>query len=148
MLKDGRMQLATWSQDFEHMPTIGERVDVSGRLSHGISGYGDQGMVSRVEMDPENSMQRIDVEAECELKDHQRPVVFLNANLVPARDRAEVEDYLRSHLDLPILDWENSLETQPIVRVHTGLAKLRTPVPTLQAEIRNILMSHSELSHC
>jgi hypothetical protein len=143
LLKDGRTQLACWSQDFESLPTVGDRIEVAGR--HAIPGYGDQATISLVFADPGGSP-RIEAQAECELPDYERPVVFLNSALFPEDRRAAAEECLRSELYLPLIHWEESPEPKAILRLHENKCKLPVPLATLQAKLRDLAREGSTLS--
>lgn len=117
VLMDAKSEIASWPLN-SGRPTVGDRIDVTPGAQG--TGYGNSGTVTKVEVNQRNGVCRIEVEADCPLANELRPVVSLNANLIPDRVRKEVEAHLRSRLDFPVLEWLESYETRPIVQVHEG----------------------------
>lgn len=148
VLKDGKSTIGTWTIDFAHHPTVGERVEVPDDVLKALPGYGAEAVISMVRIDPDSGELNIEAAAKCELPIDQRPVVILNANLVPERIRGRVEKHLRSRMNLPLLDWEASSATDPIVQLHPFNSRQETPLATLQKELHAILLESSELAHC
>jgi len=148
VLKDGKSTIASWTQDFEHRPTVGERIRIPDDLVRTLEGYDAHATVSMEEMVLDSGDVVIVAEAACKLPAARRPVVTLNASLLPVRIRKEVEAHLRRRLDFPILDWEESSMTEPIVRLHPFKSQLKTPLDTLQREIREILHRAVALAPC
>ncbi len=144
ILKDGKSVIGTWSLGTGNHPTIGDRIDISAEARK--AGYGEKGEVTKVEFDRTEPVCRIEVEADCPLATDQRPVIALNQSMFPEKLRESVEDHVRSRLEFPVLEWEESYRTTPIVRVHEFNGRLKTPLDTLQAELRDILTAASELS--
>lgn len=144
VLMDAKSEVASWPLNSGSRPTVGDRIDVT--IGARGTGYGNSGTVTKVEVNQRNGVCRIVVEADCPLANEQRPVVSLNANLIPDRLRKEVEAHLRSRLDFPVLEWMESYETRPIVQVHEGSTPLKTPLRTLQSELRDILEKAVDLA--
>ncbi|NQX02915.1 hypothetical protein HQ447_19835 [bacterium] len=144
LLKDGRTQLASWSQDFESLPTVGDRIQVAGR--HGLAGYGDQATISLVFANSDKGQHRIEAQAECELADHERPVVFLNSALFSEDRRPAAEECLRHELHVPLIHWEESPEPKAVLRLHENRGKLPVPLATLQTKLRDLAREGSALS--
>lgn len=143
-LRDGKTELVSWPQDFENLPTVGERIEVAGRCA--FPGYGDQASVSSVHWDPESGGQRIDLQAECEIPDHERPEVFLNASMFPAERRGAAEECVRRELGVPLIHWEESFEPRAIVRLREGKGKPKAPLVTLQSKLTAIARHEPELA--
>jgi hypothetical protein len=148
VVKDGKSKIADWTQEFEHTPIVRERIKIPENVAHTLEGYETDAIVSMVEMVQSTGEFRIVAAATCNLATDQRPVVTLNASLIPERIRQEVEDHVRRQLDLPVLEWEESAETAPIIRLHPFNSHPRTPLDTLQDELRQILHSALELAPC
>ena len=148
VVKDGKTKIASWAQEFEHRPTVGDRLRIPDDVAKSLEGYHAEGTVSLVEKDQHTGDYRIEVEAQCDLATDQRPLVTLNASLLPERIHREVEDYLKRCLDLPVLEWEESCETEPIIRLHPFKSQLKTPLATLQRELREILHQAVKLAPC
>lgn len=139
VLKDGKSKIAGWAQEFEHRPTVGDRIRIPEDVARTLRGYDVEANVCMEEMALNSGDVLIVAEAICKLPPDQRPVVTLNASLLPERIRKEVEDHMRGRLDMPVLDWEESSETVPIIRFHPFKSQPKTPLETLQAELRGIL---------
>jgi len=146
ILKDGLSTLASWTHQFDKEPTIGETISISGQWANPLPGYGDRATVRKIELNTKTNELHIEVEPLLHQKENSRPVVVLNADLIPERVRTEVEAYLRDHLDLPLLDWEQSRELEPILRFHENGSKPKLGLPELQAGIRHILHEANELT--
>ena len=146
ILKDGFSTLASWTQQFDKEPTIGETISISGQWSDPLPGYGDRATVRKIELNTKTNELHIEVEPLLHQKESSRPVVALNADLIPERVRPAVESYLRDHLDMPLLDWEQSRELEPILRFHENGSKAKLGFPELQAGIRHILHEANELT--
>ena len=146
LLKDGEVLLESWPQEFSELPTVGEKIDISGKLPDELEGYREQAMVTRIEWDQESDNHRIEAEADCELADHERPIVFLNASMIPASRRRDAEQLLRRELQLPILHWEESYEPKPIVRLHDNGKKLTTSLAELQKKLGDLFKGPMEMA--
>jgi hypothetical protein len=143
-LRDGKAELAFWSQDFENSPTVGERIEVTSRCA--FPGYGDHASVASVHWDPESGGQRIDLQADCEIPDHARPEVFLNASMFPAERRAVAEECVRLELGVPLLHWEESFEPRAIVRLREGKGTPKVPLVALQSKLTAIARRQPQLA--
>lgn len=66
----------------------------------------------------------------------------------PVNSRKEVVSHVRRRLDLPILDWQESSMTEPIIRLHPFKSQLKTPLDTLQRELREMLDKAVALAPC
>jgi hypothetical protein len=146
VLKDGKSTIATWPQAPGDHPTIGDRIEIPSGTLEANAGFGGSATVSKVEIDHHNHVCRIEAEAGCKLPADQRPVITLNSSLVPENLRQEVENHVRGQVDFPILEWEDSFESKPVVRFHLLNGELRTPLETLETGVRGILKDHSELA--
>jgi len=146
ILKDGLSTLASWTHQFDKEPTIGEIISISGQWTDPLPGYGDRATVRKIELNTKTNELNIEVEPLVNQKESSRPVVALNADLIPERVRPAVEAYLRDHLDLPLLDWEQSRELGPILRLHENGSKAKLGLPELQAGIRHLLHEANELT--
>jgi|GEM_PF-1855069 len=146
ILKDGLSILASWTHQFDKIPTIGETISISDQWADPLPGYGDRASVRKIELNTKTNELHIEVEPLLHQKESSRPVVALNADLIPERVRTAVESYLRDHLDLPLLDWEQSHELEPILRLHENGSKAKSDLPQLQAGIRHILHEANELT--
>lgn len=148
VVKDGKSKIASWTQEFEHRPTVGDRLRIPEDVAKTLPGYHAEATVSLVEKDYNTGDCTIDLEAECDLATDQRPLVTLNASLLPERSRREVEDHVRRRLVLPVLEWEESSATEPIIRLHPFKSQLKTPLDTLQHELGEILREAVKLAPC
>ncbi len=148
VVKDGKSTIACWPQEFEHRPTVGDRVKFPENLAKTLKGYHAEGAVSLVEMDQHTGDFQIVLDAECGLATDQRPFVALNASLLPDRIHQQVEDHVRLRLDMPVIEWEDSSETTPVIRLHPFKSELKTPLATLQQELREILNEAVKLAPC
>jgi hypothetical protein len=127
---------------------VGDRILIPEDVARTLKGYDPEAVVSLEEMDQTTGDFRIIADALCSLPTDQRAVVTLNASLLPERIRKEVEDHVRRRLDLPVLEWEESTHTTPIIRMHPFKSQLKTPLDTLQHELREILHKAVALAPC
>ena len=148
VIKDGRSKIASWAQEFEHRPTVGDRIRIPDEVALTLEGYDAEATVSLEEIDRTTGDFRIVADAACGLPTDQRPVVTLNGSLLPERIRKEVEDHVRRRLDRPILEWEESSTTTPIIRLHPFKSQLKVSPDTLQHELRDILHKAVALAPC
>lgn len=148
IVKDGSSKIANWTQEFANRPTVGDRIRIPEEVARTLEGYDSEATISLEEIDRITGEFRIIADAECSLPANQRPVVTLNASLLPARIRKEVEDHVRRRLDLPLLEWEESSVTTPITRLHPFKSHLKTPPDTLQRELREILHKAATPAPC
>ncbi len=135
VLKDGTMQLAAWSQPFDWHPTIGEAVAIPSQVVADLEGYEPRAVVSRIQQQG-NHPERIDLEATCQMKSHERPVIVLNSNRIPTSGQAAVEAHLRQILRFPLISWESSTRPDPVVRFHDPA----TDAKSLPAALRTGLL--------
>lgn len=143
-LRDGKAELAFWSQDFENLPTVGERIEVAGHCA--FPGYGHHATVSSVHWDQESGGHRIDLQAECEIPDHERPEVFLNSSMFPAERHAVAEECMRLELGVPLIHWEESFEPRAIIRLREGKGKPKIPLVALQSKLTAIARREPHLA--
>jgi hypothetical protein len=148
VVKDGSSKIANWTQEFAHRPTVGDKIRIPDDVARTLEGYDSEATISLEEIDRSTGEFRITADAECNLPTNQRPVVTLNASLLPERIRKEVEDHVRLRLDLPLLEWEESSVTTPIIRLHPFKSQLKTPPDTLQHELREMLHKAVALAPC
>ena len=148
VVKDVKTKIADWTQEFEHRPTVGDRIKFPENVAKTLEGYQPEATVSLVEMDQNTGDFQIVLDAECNLGTDQRPLVTLNASLLPERIHQQVENHVRQRLNLPVLEWEESSETTPVIRLHPFKSNLKTPLPTLQKELREILDEAVKLAPC
>lgn len=139
VLKDGKSKIAAWTQEFEHRPTVGDRIRIPDDVVRTLEGYDTEATVSMEEMVLNSGDLLIVADAACKVPANHRPVVTLNASLLPERIRKEVEGHVRRRLDMPVLDWEESSEIMPVIRFHPLKSQPKTPLDTLQRELRQIL---------
>ena len=117
VLKDGNAQLSVWNHSFDRQPTLGESVEIPARFQADLAGYDPLAVVWRIERrDPLPNL--IDLEATCVIRRQDRPVIVINSERFPESLRGTAELYLRSTLQFPIIDWEPSLQADPVVRFH------------------------------
>ncbi|MES2923519.1 MAG: hypothetical protein V4819_18330 [Verrucomicrobiota bacterium] len=148
VVKDGKTTIATWTQEFEHRPTVGDRIRIPENVAQALVGYQPEATVSQLGMDQNTGDVQIVLDANCSMAADQRPLVTLNASLLPERIRQQVEDHVRQRLDGPVLLWEESSATSPIIRLHPFKSSLKTPQETLQNELRAILGEAVKLAPC
>jgi hypothetical protein len=142
-LLDGKSQLASWSRDFEKIPTIGETLRVE---AGNLRGYKPEAAVSRIDMDLSGENPVVVLDAEPLDGNPLRTVVFLNKNYVPKSLRHDVETHLRSKLDVPAFEWVAGNEGRPVIDIHTGSREVRARFDRLNEEVRAILADASSLA--
>ncbi|MEO8613550.1 MAG: hypothetical protein ABI600_00290 [Luteolibacter sp.] len=147
VIKDGKSELANYPQDLDHLPTVGDVMSMPERLSQQLRGYHDSAMVARVGIDRNTGRTQVDLEAKCELPTDKRPVLMLNASLVPPVLRRKVEDYVRNRLDFPSFDWEESTQTPAILRFDPFNSKPKTSQAELESELRKLIHAALEPAH-
>lgn len=148
VVKDGKSNIASWTQEFEHRPTVGERVGIPDDVARALEGYEAEAVVALEQMDQNTGDFLIVADAKCNLATDQRAVVTLNASLLPERIHKDVEDHVRRRLELPVIEWEESSETTPVIRLHPFKSNPKTPLDTLQRELREILHRAVQLAPC
>lgn len=148
VVNDDKSRIAEWTQEFEHRPTVGDRIRIPDNVARTLDGYKTEAAVSLVKLDHKTGDFQLVLSAECNLPGNQRPLVTLNASLLPERIHRQVENHLRKRLDLPVLEWAASSETAPIIRLHPFKARPKTPLATLQQELRDILGEAVKLAPC
>lgn len=139
VLKDGRNRIASWAGSQENTPTVGDRIAIPQDIANQHAGYGSHAIVSRVEIDGSNGGLIIDVEAEGAGASATRPVVTLNSSLIPEAHRAAIEEKVRASLKLPVIEWEDNFEAQPVLRLHHLDARGGISREQLNAEVRSSL---------
>jgi hypothetical protein len=137
VLKDGRTTLATWSQEFEKPPTIGDSISIAAWWKAPLPGFTEQARVSKIELDTKTRQHR--VEAEVIATTRQRPVVFLNSHRIPEELRGKVETYIRTEIPVALPSWEESTEPVAILRVHENGHSLKESLSVLQSRVLKIL---------
>lgn len=148
VLRDGKSKIASWVQEFEHRPTVGDKIQIPEDVARTLEGYDAEATVSMEEISLNSGVVLLVAEAMCKLPADHRPVVTLNASLLPERIRKEVEAHLRGRLDMPVISWEESSETLPVIRFHPFKSQPKTPLDTLQRELRQILNEAAAPSPC
>lgn len=117
VLKDGNAQLSVWNHSFDRQPALGESVEIPASIQAALAGYETLAIVWRIERrDPLPNI--IDLEATCVIRRQDRPVIVINSERIPESLRGAAERYLRSTLQFPIIDWQPSLQADPVVRFH------------------------------
>lgn len=135
-LKDGKSRIANWTVESGTKLTVGDRIDLPAEVAREHPGFGKQATVSRVELDSQTGALLIDVEADGEIAGSDRPVVTLNSSLVPEDLRTAVESQIRQRLGVPVIEWEESFESAPVLRLHQFGQSKEVTLPMLQTEIR------------
>lgn len=141
-LLDGKSLLAAWTRDFDKLPTIGDTLSVE---AGELRGYQDQAMVSRIDMDASGHNPVVILDAVPLAGGANRTVVILNENYVPKPMRLEVENHLRSRLDVPAFEWVAGNEGRPIIDIHGPSSEAREKASELNKEVRGILSDASSL---
>lgn len=144
--KDGKMKLTQWKQTFNTPPTVGDPLEVPTSLAGALPGYKPQASVSLIRIDPQSGDQVIEAEIECRLSREQRPGVILNSNFIPPRARTQVENYLKEHLQAPVIDWEESTLGRPIVGLHLFPNQPKLEEIPLQDALRRIVRNAGDLA--
>lgn len=144
-LKDGKTQLDTWPENFDHLPTIGDFLSIENSNSEFLNGYKKLAMVSMIEFDS-GSRTRIYLEAELLAEKPNRTVVLLNENYIPESSRLAVESHLRHRLELPIFEWTRSYKPRPVIAIHATPAITKVQVRNLSEEIRQTLVDTGALA--
>jgi hypothetical protein len=142
-LLDGKSLLASWTCDFDKLPTIGERLPVE---AGDLRGYRTEAMVSRIDMDLSGHEPVVILDAAPLDSEAKRTVVILNENYVPTALRRDVECHLRSRLDVPAFEWLAGSEGRPIIDIHGPSADARDRAGELNREIRGIISDASSLA--
>lgn len=137
VLKDGRTTLATWSQEFEKPPTIGDSISIATSWKDPLPGFTEQARVSKIELDTKTGRHRI--EAEVIATTRQRPVVFLNTHRIPENLRSKVEEYVRTQIPVALPSWEESPEPVAILRVHENGHPLNQRLSDLRHGVQDLL---------
>ncbi|MEO7098910.1 MAG: hypothetical protein ABI162_06080 [Luteolibacter sp.] len=148
VVQDGKSRIANWTQEFDHLPTVGDRLRIPEDVAKTLEGYQSEAVVSQVEMDQNTGDFKIMADAGCNVAPGKRPLVILNASLLPERIHNEVENHVRQRLELPMIEWEESSETTPIIHPFPSDSQLRTPLNTLQGELRGMLNEAVKLAPC
>jgi hypothetical protein len=117
VLKDGNIPLATWTESFHRTPTVGERLNIPAEIMKDLKGYDPRAIVSGIRQSGDLA-EVIELEATCQTQMHERPVIVVNSNRIPESLRRTAEAHLRSTLRFPIIQWEPSVEPDPVVRFH------------------------------
>jgi len=139
VLRDGKAIIGRWSPASAMDLTIGDRVGLPQDIIRDHPGYGTHAVVSRVEMDNTNGACNVDLDVECPVPASRRPYVALNSSLVPEAHRASVEEIVRGRLELPVLEWEESYETTPVIRFHPFDSRPGVSMVELNKELRSHL---------
>lgn len=145
-LNDGKSVIASWSHDFNQLPTIGEVVHISSIGGNVPDGYQSHAKVFR--MDRNLSTGEVTVILDLVPVDEKegRPVVILNTEYVPENLRRDVEEHLRGALDVPAFEWIQSTDPAPIISIHAPGNFSETNLAKLQAGVRQIIDEASPLA--
>ncbi len=138
-LKDGRSRLGTWSSETEGHLTIGDRIELPREVAKENPGYGPGAVVTRVEHSADDGLYHIEAEADCKIPANRRTVVTLNKDRVERSLRSAVETLIRKRVQLPLLEWENSRESTPVLRLHSLGEPPKASLPELQREVGQLL---------
>jgi hypothetical protein len=65
IVKDGKSIIADWTQEFEHRPTVGDRIRIPDDVVRTLAGYEPQAFISMEEIDQSTGDFRIIAEAQC-----------------------------------------------------------------------------------
>ena len=117
ILKDGGAQLAAWTQSFDQRPTLGESLEIPADLHTDLAGYEPHALVSRIELRSPLPDQ-IDLEASCRIQKFERTIIVINSSLICDSMRGDVEAYVRSKLQFPLIYWDSSTDSYPVVRFY------------------------------
>ena len=139
ILKDGRSRIATWSCETGGHLTVGDRVELPSEIAKENPGYGPGAVVSRVEYSADDGLCHIEAEADCQIPANRRTVVTLNGNRVERALRSAVETHIRKRVELPLLEWEDSQESTPVLRMHSLGEPPKASLPELQREVSQLL---------
>lgn len=138
VLKDGNTRIAHWHQSFVQRPTIGESVEVPARFLANLAGYEPRAVVSRIE--PRDPLpDRIDLQATCQIKFQDRPVIVLNPDRIRESLRGSAEEHVRSTLRYPLIDWQSSNQPDPVVRFHDPTTGRKSCPPDVRAGLLDLL---------
>lgn len=145
ILKDGRSTLGTWAHESSGSVTVGDRIEIPSNIAGDHRGYGAEAIVSRIELDTQTGVYNIEAEVQSDVPTSKRPVVTLNSSLVPTHLHDRFENFVRGKLNVPVIEWEDSFETNPVIRLHQHDDNSRTTLADLQADLRAEL--HGSLDH-
>ena len=138
VLKDGTLPLATWTQSFDPSPTIGEPVAIPSHVLADLEGYGTQATVSRIQLQ-ENLPVRIELDATCQMKSNERPVIVLNSNRIPDSRQETVVTHLRNTLRFPLISWEPGTEADPVIRFHDPASGRQSLLPSIRSGLFDLI---------
>ncbi len=139
VLRDGKAIIGRWTPGSAMELTIGDRVGLPQDIIRDHPGYGTHAVVSRVELDINSGARNVDLDVECPLPANRRPYVLLNSSLVSDANRASVEEIVRGKLELPVLEWEESYETTPVIRFHPFDSRPGVSMSELNSQLRSHL---------
>lgn len=137
ILKDGHSRLAAWILPADQRPSLYESVEIPDRFRETLVGYEPRAVVTRIEMEKFNAIQ-IDLEAISLVKKEQRPVIILNSARIGDRRRGAIEAYLRSKLAFPLVYWESSTSSDPVIRFYDPA----TGAKACSADIQSGILGH------
>lgn len=134
VLKDGHSRLATWILPGDRRPSLNESVEVPDRFREALVGYEPRAVVTRIEVG-KSPPDQVDLEAISLTKMEHRPVIVLNSDRIGDRWRGGVEAYLRSQLANPLIYWESSISSDPVVRFHDPATGVKACNSVMQSGI-------------
>jgi len=139
ILKDGRSRIGEWTAETGGHLTVGDRVELPGEIARENPGYGPGAVVTRVEHSADDGLCHIEAEADCKVPANRRTVVTLNKDRVERALRADVEAHIRKRVELPLLEWEESRESVPVLRMRSPGDAPKASLADLQREVSQLL---------
>lgn len=117
ILKDGAKYLATWSQNFDEVPTVGERVSFPGHvgnLDH-LQAYQPLATVAKVQRGKGVRDSYVELQAES-VRRFMRSVT-LNSGFIPGRQRMDAERQVRQLLPDVRIVWQEGMQPSAVLRM-------------------------------
>jgi len=145
-LNDGKTPLDSWSQSFEKIPTVGERIQIDTSKNDLLRSYQPHAMVAKIEYPLNGETPELTLEAVALKPANTRVAIHLNENYVPSSLKRQTEDHLRQLLETPTFEWIRSNEARPIVAIHATPRISRETFRKLNNEVRQIVIDASPLA--
>ncbi len=138
VLKDGDTILATWTLPFDKRPQLFESLEIPARFQTALAGYEPTAVITRIEVGAPLP-DKIDLAALCHVKDQGRPVIVINSARIGKSQRGAAEGYLRSRLQFPLIYWESSTASDPVVRFHDPVTGRKSCPADIQSGLIDLL---------
>ncbi|MES2466884.1 MAG: hypothetical protein V4675_06255 [Verrucomicrobiota bacterium] len=138
VLKDGHTILATWTLPFDKRPQLFDSLEIPARFQTALAGYEPTAVITRIEVRPALP-DKIDLAALCHVKEQDRPVIVINSARIGKSQHGAAEGYLRSKLQFPLIYWESSTASDPVVRFHDSVTGRKSCPADIQSGLIDLL---------